>query len=98
MRGRSDTDAMTNVADLVRRAAQRAPDHTALLFGPNRLSWAELDAAVDRAAVALLGLGLAAGDRVAIQLGNTPEFPAVYFGVARAGLVAVPAYTGNTVR
>jgi long-chain acyl-CoA synthetase len=90
------TDVLTNVADLVRRAARRDPEHPALVHGSSQLSWGELDAAVDRAAAALAGLGLVAGDRIAIQLGNTLDFPIVYFGALRAGLVAVPANTGYT--
>jgi long-chain acyl-CoA synthetase len=31
-----------------------------------------------------------------VQLGNTPDFPVVYFGALRAGLVAVPVNTGYT--
>jgi long-chain acyl-CoA synthetase len=88
--------AVTNVADLVRRAARRDPEHAALLHGSSRLSWADLDTATDRAAAALAGLGLATGDRVAVQLANTPDFPIVYFGALRAGLIAVPANTGYT--
>jgi long-chain acyl-CoA synthetase len=33
---------------------------------------------------------------VVLQLGNTPDFPALYCGALRAGLVAVPANTGYT--
>jgi mycobactin salicyl-AMP ligase len=72
------------VADLVTRAAERAGDRTALLSGPTALSWAELDRLVDRAAGALRGLGLAPGDRVVLQLGNSVDFPALYFGALRA--------------
>ncbi len=96
MRTQGDPDVLTNVADLVRRAARRDPDHPALLHGTAQLSWRALDTAVDRAAAALAGLGLATGDRVAIQLGNTLDFPTVYFGALRAGLVAVPTNTGYT--
>jgi long-chain acyl-CoA synthetase len=96
MRAEDDTDALVNVADAVRRAAQRDPGRAALLHGSNAMTWTELDAAADRAAAALLGLGLTAGDRVAIQLGNTFDFPTFYFGALRAGLVAVPANTAYT--
>ncbi|MDP3710858.1 MAG: AMP-binding protein [Mycobacteriales bacterium] len=85
-----------NLADLVRQAAERAGDKAALVFRDTTTTWAELDARVDRAAAGLLSLGLATGDRVALQLGNTPDFPAVYFGALRAGLVAVPVNTGYT--
>ena len=85
-----------NLADLVRAAAREVPEKTAFVFLGRRLSWAEVDDLVDRAARGLLGLGLAPGDRVALQLGNTPDFPVVYFGVLRAGLVAVPVNPGYT--
>jgi long-chain acyl-CoA synthetase len=84
------------VADLVARAAERAGDRLALLSGPATLTWAELDALVDRAGSALRRLGLATGDRVVLQLGNSVDFPTLYFGALRAGLVAVPANTGYT--
>jgi len=84
------------VADLVSRAAERAGGHPALLAGPVTLTWTDLDELVDRAASGLRGLGLAPGDRVVLQLGNSVDFPALYFGALRAGLVAVPANTGYT--
>ena len=85
-----------NLADLVRRAARSAPERPALLFQGETLTWAQVDAQVDAVARGLLGLGLAPGDRVALHLGNTPDFPVAYFAVLRAGLVAVPVNTGYT--
>lgn len=95
--GTAGGEPIRTVADLVRRAARRDPDHLALISGPDRISWGELDERVDRAAAALRGLGLVPGDRVALQLATTPDFPILYAGALRAGLVAVPtntAYTG----
>lgn len=97
MQERAGADVHT-VADLVHRAAERDPDHLALVHDGARLTWAELDERVDRAAAALRGLGLEPGDRVVLQLGNTPDFPVLYGGALRAGLVAVPANTGYTGR
>jgi long-chain acyl-CoA synthetase len=84
------------VADLVAAAARRDPDRPALLSGGAAVTWAELDGLVDRAAAGLRGLGLEPGDRVVLQLGNAPDFPVLYAGALRAGLVAVPANTGYT--
>ena len=86
-----------NLADLVRTAAQRVPAQPAFVVGDTVLTWREVDSRVDAAACALSGLGLSTGDRVGISLGNTLEFPVVYFGVLRAGLVAVPLNPGSTV-
>lgn len=90
------TPAATNLADLVRVAADASPAKPALLYREQRLTWGELDTAVDRAAAGLRGLGLAPGDRVALVMGNIPELVVAYFGTLRAGLVAVPVNTGYT--
>ncbi|HVA60642.1 MAG TPA: AMP-binding protein [Mycobacteriales bacterium] len=86
-----------NLADLVTAAAHTHPDKVALVFHGRRTSWAELDRSVDRLAAGLCGQGLGSGDRVALAIGNTPEFVAAYFAVLRAGLVAVPVNTAYTV-
>ena len=91
-------DENRNLADLVRRSASSAGDHPALIFRDTTLTWSELDARVDRAAAGLRGLGLAEGDRVAIALGTGLDFPVVYFGALRGGLVAVPVNPGFTGR
>ena len=85
-----------NLANLVRRAAHATPGKTALVSGDSTTTWSQLDARVSAVAGGLTRLGLVAGDRVAVQLGNIPDFPACYFGVLRAGLVAVPVNTGYT--
>ena len=82
---------------LVRDAAAAVPDKTAFIGPSGSRTWAQLDEAVEATARGLLGLGLEAGDRVALQVGNTLEFPVLYFGVLRAGLVAVPVNPGYTV-
>jgi len=86
------------VDGLVRRAAGLAPDKAALVSPAGALTWAQLEAAVEATAAGLLALGLQAGDRVAVQLANTLDFPTVYFGVLRAGLVVVPVNPDSTAR
>ena len=85
-----------NLADLVRSAAADRGEHVALVSGGRSVTWAQVDTAVDAAAAGLQALGLSAGDRVALVVGNIPEFVYAYFGILRAGLVAVPANTGFT--
>jgi long-chain acyl-CoA synthetase len=87
-----------NLADLVREAAVGNRTARALVFRDRTLTWGELDERVDAAAAALRDLGLAPGERVALVLGNGLDFPVLYFGVLRAGLVALPVnptYTGR---
>ncbi|MCA1710212.1 MAG: AMP-binding protein [Actinobacteria bacterium] len=85
-----------NLAELVRAAAESSPDKAAFLFRDRTLTWSEVDRTVDAVAAGLIRLGARTGDRVAVQLGNTPDFPLVYFGALRAGLVAVPVNTSYT--
>jgi long-chain acyl-CoA synthetase len=90
------SDEAVGIGQLVRAGATRTPSRTAIIDGDKRLTWAELDRAVTRAALALLAAGTAAGDRVALELGTGIPFALLYLGALRAGLVAVPvnpAYT-----
>jgi len=90
------SEAGTSLAALVRAAARRSPESPAVVAGHERLSWAELDAAVDRAAAGYAELGLAAGDRVAVQLPNGLDWLRAAVGALRAGLVVVPVNTAYT--
>ncbi len=77
--------------------AARQPDREALVsrHQGQRYTYAELHAAVRRLAGALLGLGLAPGDRVGIWSHNNAEWVLMQFATAQVGLVLVninPAY------
>jgi long-chain acyl-CoA synthetase len=84
------------LAALVRAAARRSPEAPAVVAGDERLTWAQLDAAVDRAAAGYGALGLAPGDRVAVQLPNGLPWLRATLGALRAGLVVVPINTAYT--
>src|ERR1700728_2227337 len=79
-----------NLAVVLRESARRAPDATALILGEDTTSYAELDELSDRVAASLTAAGLAAGDRVGLQLPNIPQFVISYFGILKAGGVGVP--------
>jgi long-chain acyl-CoA synthetase len=87
-----------NFADLVRATAQRYADRAAAVDGERRLTWQELDRAVDRAARGFASAGLVPGYRVVLLLPNGMDFVTTYLGCLRAGLVAVPLNTGLTAR
>ncbi|MFL6835205.1 MAG: class I adenylate-forming enzyme family protein [Xanthobacteraceae bacterium] len=82
----------TNLGDLIRR--DRDLDKIAIIdLGgevAREISDGELDAMANGVARALCGRGLARGDRVAILSANRAEYLAAYYGIMRAGLVAVP--------
>jgi long-chain acyl-CoA synthetase len=78
------------VDGLLREAAARHPDRTALVFFGARTTFAELDRAVDRFAHVLRGMGVEKGDRVSLHLPTCPAFVIAFTGVMRAGAMAVP--------
>jgi acyl-CoA synthetase (AMP-forming)/AMP-acid ligase II len=75
---------------LLSRHARYRPQHTAVVFEDERITFAELDSRVNRIANALLGLGLTKGDKVASVLENCVEVIELYQAAARTGLVVVP--------
>jgi long-chain acyl-CoA synthetase len=76
--------------DLLRRAAERYPDRSALIFFGRRTSYRALDEAVDRVTCGLQRLGLDPGERVGLFMPNCPELMIGFYAVWRAGCVAVP--------
>ncbi len=78
------------LGDLLRRSARRVPGQTALVCGEVRWSYADLDAIVDRLVHGLRGIGVGAGDKVAVLARNSHAFIAMRFALARAGAVLVP--------
>lgn len=79
-----------NLSAFVRNSATQYPDTTAILYLDQKISYRELDEQVDRFAAALAGLGIIKGTKVAILLGNCPEFMITYYAIARLGAVSVP--------
>ena len=91
-----------HLPDMVRHASRARPDAIAFTqVMPNgmngRLRYREVDRHADHFAAYLReGLGLEAGDRVAVQMPNCLAYPVVAFGVMKAGCVLVnmnPLYT-----
>ncbi len=79
-----------NLAYILRESAKAYPDKPALLFDGGRISYAELDALSDQFARGLQAAGFQPGDRIGLQLPNLPQFVIAYFGILKAGCVAVP--------
>ncbi len=58
--------------------------------GAENWSYGRLRKAVLRTAGGLLESGLKPGDRLALRLGNTPDFPITFLGAVAAGILPVP--------
>ena len=79
-----------NLAVILSESAHSFPDRPAAISAQGQLTYAQLDAASDRVAASLAADGIRPGDRVALQLPNIPQFLMSYFGILKAGAVAVP--------
>ncbi|MHA7836033.1 MAG: AMP-binding protein, partial [bacterium] len=78
------------VTDFLRRAVRLYPEKIAVVDGPLRLRYRDLDERVQRLSNALLDLGLERGDRVCILSPNSHFFLESFYATAQIGLVLVP--------
>jgi acyl-CoA synthetase (AMP-forming)/AMP-acid ligase II len=79
-----------SLGDIPRRNARRFPSKTGLVSGDVRLTWPEVNARVNRLAHAVLERGVEKGDRVAVLAQNDHRYLEIYWGLAKAGVIAVP--------
>ena len=79
-----------SIGTLLPRHAHYRPDHLALIFEDQRLSFRQFNARVNRLANGLLAAGLAKGDKLATVLPNCLEQLDVYWAAAKIGIVVVP--------
>jgi long-chain acyl-CoA synthetase len=77
------------VDGLLRRAARRWPDRLAIRTGEAAVTFAELDAAVDRCAAAVRELVGGPGVRCAVVTAADASFAQAFYAVVRAGNVVV---------
>lgn len=81
------------IGDLLKRAAARFPDRTAITDGARHVTFTELERDANRFANYLVARGLKPGDKISTICNNSVEFVKALFGIHRAGLVWVPINT-----
>jgi long-chain acyl-CoA synthetase len=90
----------TPLQRFLQSSADRYPSRPALVFYGRRVTYRDLDAATNRFANALSGLGIRKGDRVAIMLPNLPQSVIAYYGALKLGAVVVqvnPLYVDREI-
>ena len=91
-----DVTQYTSLVALMEESFTRYADRVAYSFMGKDVTYAETDKSSAALAAYFQGLGLAKGDRVALMMPNTPQYPIAVAAVLRAGLVVVnvnPLYT-----
>jgi long-chain acyl-CoA synthetase len=79
-------------------SAGKYPNQVYTIFNDATRTFAQVKDTADRIANFLAARGIQKGDRVAIFLPNLPHYPAIFFGILKAGAVCVtcnPLYTDN---
>lgn len=80
----------TPLHHILEEAARKYGNRTALIFFGRTISFAQLDALASRFAAGLQRLGVRKGTPVSLHLPNSPQFVIAYYGILRAGGIAVP--------
>ncbi|MBN1979790.1 MAG: AMP-binding protein, partial [Anaerolineae bacterium] len=80
--------------ELLEFRAAETPDKTAFTFDGRPCTFRQMWEAINRFAAYLLALEINPGDRVVIVLPNSREFFFAFYGVQRAGAIAVPVFPG----
>jgi len=99
----ADIDAarLTSLVELLHQACAKYRDHAAFEQMGRTITYAQLDELTRDFAAWLQSLGLVKGDRIAIMLPNTLQYPIALFGALRAGLIVVntnPLYTARELQ
>jgi acyl-coenzyme A synthetase/AMP-(fatty) acid ligase len=90
-RARSSPDPRwRTIGGLVAEAAGRFAGREFLRFPGASLTFAGADVASNRLAHVLVAHGVRPGDRVAIMMGNVPDWPLSWFAIGKAGAITVP--------
>ena len=82
------------ITELIHQHGQAAPERRALSDGRITLSYAALDALMDRVAASLQRDGLQPGDAIALCASASALYAAVFLGALRAGVAVAPLAPG----
>ncbi len=83
------------IEQLIRHRVAQHPRDIWLKFKDREFTWEQVLANIHRAANGLLELGVRPGERVAIMMGNRPEFLWIHFAAGFIGAVSVPVNTSQ---
>ena len=70
--------------------AEYYPARTAVICGPDRLTWAELNERLNQVANSLIDSGITRGDKVAVLMTNSIDMFVIMYGISKAGACLVP--------
>lgn len=78
-----------NLKQILETTAREVPHKPAIILGPQKITYWELEATSNRIAHALIESGLKRGEHAALLMSHSPEWVSSYFGVIKAVGTAV---------
>lgn len=90
--GRADHTLVRDelLAEIFAASAVRTPDRTAVIFGEQRITYAELDARADRVARALRARGVGRGQFVGLWMTRSLDLHVGLLGIIKSGAAYIP--------
>jgi long-chain acyl-CoA synthetase len=82
--------SITLVHHFLEHSARLYPDKVAIIHGKVRTTYSEINTRADNLANYLISIGAQKGDRIALLMENCVEYVVSYYGIMKAGAVAVP--------
>jgi len=79
-----------NISNLLISSAARRPEHLAIRFLEQTITYKELNRQVDRLSHGLVHAGLRPGDVCVLMIPNSVEWVIVYYALAKVGALVVP--------
>ncbi|PEL09743.1 fatty acid--CoA ligase family protein [Bacillus sp. AFS017336] len=79
-----------NLVETLSQSALKNPEHSAVIFEGQTLSYSTLDTYITKFASGLSKLGIEKGDKVALVVGNSPHFIIALYGALKVGAAVIP--------
>ncbi len=79
-----------NIASFLTNTTARVPDQPAIRFKGKTITFREMNSKVDAMAHGLSKMGLKPGDACVLMTPDSPNWPIVYYALAKIGAVVVP--------
>ncbi len=86
----NDSVTVLNLASVLEDSASNYGAKTAIVFGDQKYTYAQINGAASQIANGLKNVGIGKGDKVALSMLNLPYFPMIYYGILKTGAVVVP--------
>ena len=83
------------IHQLLKKKAQQYGNREFFRFNDESFGFEDLDRESDKVAAGLQQLGIDKGAKVAIEMGNRPEFLFLWFGLCKLGAIEVPINTAH---